>query len=128
MSSARKYEPLSIYALRYLITKHSFFHPSHCEQIVEGGEQTIPDSVVALAGKTRIVHYRNLSHGKTFYLEQGRQKPVHAFEKPHIFNALTFERPISASGVADSLSRHFVSHPIRNSGRSDAHKIISLPS
>src|SRR5437016_2404565 len=81
---------------------------------------------MALAGEAGVVGDRDLGNGETFDLKERWEKAMHAFEEFQVLYALAFKRAVSAAGITDLFSGKFVAHPIRDSGRSNAHKIITF--
>src|SRR5271157_845460 len=97
----------SVEALGDLVAEHALFHPAHGEQIVEGGEEAVPNPVVALARETGVVGDGDFRDGEAFDFEERGQEPVHAFEELEVFDALALEGAVSATGVADPLAGEF---------------------
>src|ERR1700704_6061085 len=108
------------------VLEHALLHPAHSQQIIERSKQTVPYAVMALAGEPRIVGDRDFRNSKTFDLEERGQKAMHALEEFQVLYTLAFECAVSAAGVTDLFARKLVAHPIRDSGRSNAHKVITF--
>ena len=64
--------PRSIHPLGNLEPKHALLHPSHREEVIEGGKEAVPDPVMALAREARIVRDRDFGDGEAFDLEKSR--------------------------------------------------------
>jgi len=91
--------------LRNLAAEHPLLHPAHRQQIIKRCEQAVPHTVVAPAGMAVVGRNRDLGDGETLDLEQGRHEAVHSLEKFQVRDALTFKRPVAATGVTDVFIR-----------------------
>jgi len=116
----------SIQPFRNIAAQHAFLHPPYGEQIVKRREQPVPDAVMRLPRFAWIVPDRDFRHGEAFDLDQGRQKPVHAFEEFQISNALALEGAVATARVADGLAGNLVAHPVGDARGGDAEEVVAL--
>src|SRR3989442_13353465 len=49
---------------RNLIANHSLFHPTHCQQIIRGSKQPVPNPVMAVPCPAWVLSDWHLSHGE----------------------------------------------------------------
>src|SRR5262249_53162579 len=101
-------------------------HPADREQIIKRGEQTVPNAVFALASVARTVVHWNFRDGKALNFEESPHKPVHSFEKFEVLDALALEGAVATPSVGNVIAGKSVAHPVGNSGRADANKIVTV--
>src|SRR5882672_9681869 len=116
----------SIHSFRNLETEHSFFHPAHREQVVEGSEEPVPNAVMAPAGGAWILPHGDFSHRKAFHPDQRGQEAMHAFEEFEFGNAFALEGAETTTGIADVFPGEPVANPVGNPRGGDAYEVVSL--
>src|SRR4029077_12116709 len=83
--------PLSIDHFCDLVVNGTVLDPPHTEQIDNGAEQSVTDTIMGLSGKPSIVLHRYFRHCIPFHFDQGRQVALGTAEEPYLRDALTFE-------------------------------------
>src|SRR2546423_13478920 len=88
------------------IPQNPALHPPYRHQVIEAGEEPIPDAVLRAAVHARVMAYRHFRDGKAMHQGQRGKEAMHALEQRQPLHNGAAEQFQRTTGVMDAITSH----------------------